>query len=524
MPQNTKDKDKDSPVILGLRRSSRIGLQAGGIFQIPPPVPPTVAAVPLQSALEASRHILRSSHRSDVSPSPNHVILSPNSNASGKEQSPVLRTSKRVAYLTKKQSEAAAATAATAAAASSSAALESETINVLSSKKSPVSATRKQSPASKADSKRPQTEPRKVARPKAVSIRKPPPPPPPPPVPYYAEDKDYKLPPWRTEGLAPPPRGRNGPSPKSKMETFITVLSIVGRRGFGSNIVNCLFLNRQIYSFGTDYSHNGHSYLNSHRWVQEYDDKKTPIIQGYDDDEIRSLYDNPVKLKYLWRSMVNLKLGGFSETRLMRATEVNNIAEVKRLLALGANVHATDCQGETALMRACRLNRQRLTKLLAEKGSVNAENHDGWTALHFAASRNRGIICKTLVADWKANIEARDGSQRTPLHVAAWNGCVDSVTVLLDLGASMFAKSDGRGRTALAWALRYRRSPQAVTDGKARVANLLLSRGSDRYGSDVIHEQSEYHRYLRKEQEYKAALEAEPSDGESEAERTLVKG
>ena len=510
-------KNKESP-ILGPRRSARVSaVQAAGLSShlssfkpaSPPPPPPILPS----SALEASRHVLRSSRRSDTSPPPNRTILSPSSNASGKEQSPVLRTSKRVADLSKKQ---AAATAVAASEAASAA--------VLASKRLPASATRKQSVATtRIEPKRPHTEPRKpVVRTKAIVIRKPPPPPPPPPAPYYASEEGYKPPPWRTE--APAPRGRNGPSPKSRLETFITVLSILGRRGFGANIVNCLFLNRQIYSFGTDYTHNGRSYLQSHRWVQEYEDKKIPIIQGYDDDEVRSLYDNPVRLRYLWRSLMNLKLGGFSETRLMRATEVNNILEVKRLLALGANVHATDCQGETALMRACRLNRQRLTKLLAEKGAVNAENHDGWTALHFASSRNRGVICKTLVTDWKANLEARDGSQRTPLHVAAWNGCLDSVTALLDLGASQFAKSDGRGRTALAWALRYRRGPQSITDGKNRVAHLLLSRGSDRYGSDVIHEQSEYYRYMRKEQEYKAALEAEPSDGDSEEERTLVKG
>jgi hypothetical protein len=476
-----------------------------------------------QTNIESSSPYLRSSRRSDASPPPVPLSLhppppvapslpssssalekSPKSSGTGKLISPppiplpvAARSSQRLV----KMNEATAKAKATA-----------ETANLLTKKRSGF--TSKKSTTSKSIVTRPHTEP-----PKKAIIPKPLPPPPPPP--YYAEDKDYVPPPWRKE--APAVRGRNGPTPKSRQETFITVLSIVGRRGFGANIVQCLFLNRQIYSFGTDYSHNGTPYLRSNLWVQEYEAKKIPIIQGYDDDEVRSLYDNPVRLRYLWRSLMNLKLGGFLETRLMRATEVNNIAEVRRLMALGASVHITDCQGETALMRSSRLNRARITKILAEKGSVNAENHDGWTALHFAASRNRGTMCKTLVTEWKANLEAQDGSLRTPLHVAAWNGCFEAAVALLDLGASQFAKSDGRGRTALAWAVRYRRAAQAVVDGKARVANLLISRGSDRYGHDVLHEQAEFYRYMRREEEIKAQLAAEPSDESNDEERTVVK-
>ena len=517
-------KDVNPKDVLLPRRSSRLWQEALNESSSQKFVSSSTFHNQTNLVIESSNPILRTSRRSDASPPPVPLSLrplpppvapslpisssalekSPKSSGTGKLISsppfpvPVAaRTSQRLVEMN----------AATAKA-------KAETANLLSKKQSGAGFTSKKFTTSKSIITRPHTEP-----PKKAIIPKPLPPPPPPP--YYAEDKDYVPPPWRKE--APAVRGRNGPTPKSRLETFITVLSIVGRRGFGANIVQCLFLNRQIYSFGTDYSHNGTPYLRSNLWVQEYEAKKIPIIQGYDDDEVRSLYDNPVRLRYLWRSLMNLKLGGFLETRLMRATEVNNIAEVRRLMALGASVHITDCQGETALMRSSRLNRARITKILAEKGSVNAENHDGWTALHFAASRNRGTMCKTLVTEWKANLEAQDGSLRTPLHVAAWNGCFEAAVALLDLGASQFAKSDGRGRTALAWAVRYRRSAQAVVDGKARVANLLISRGSDRYGHDVLHEQAEFYRYMRREEEIKAQLAAEPSDESNDEERTVVK-
>ena len=116
-----------------------------------------------------------------------------------------------------------------------------------------------------------------------------------------------------------------------------------------------------------------------------------------------------------------------------------------------------------------------------------------------------------------ANLEARDNSQRTPLHVAAWNGCMEALHALLDSGASIAAKSDGRGRTALAWAVRYRRGPASILQGKARAAAELRRRGAVQ-SSDVDREEREADAQFERDEEVKRLINEETADDESDEE------
>jgi len=208
-----------------------------------------------------------------------------------------------------------------------------------------------------------------------------------------------------------------------------------------------------------------------------------------------------------WVATVNLRFGGYGETRLMHAAELGRQRETVRLLACGADPNIPDVESETALMRAARLGHVPIVNLLIKaRAKLERRSNDGWTALHFAAGRNKiGTMQALLRAG--AQIEARDNSQRTPLHVAAWNGGMDALRQLLDCGADMTSRSEGgRGRTALAWAARFRRAADSIVNGKRRAMDELRRRGS-KDTPDVVYEERECVRQMEKEELMRRNLE-----------------
>lgn len=93
----------------------------------------------------------------------------------------------------------------------------------------------------------------------------------------------------------------------------------------------------------------------------------------------------------------------------------------------------------------------------------------GQTALHLAASKGFPCVCQRLIR-YGAALEAREQtSGRTPLHVAAFHGFVDVVTILITGGALVVAE-DSMGMTPLSL---------AVDSGNEAVVEVLLSHGAD---------------------------------------------
>ena len=89
------------------------------------------------------------------------------------------------------------------------------------------------------------------------------------------------------------------------------------------------------------------------------------------------------------------------ETYLLKAIGRGDVAEVKRLLASGAN--------------------------------VNAKNNDGETPLHWASGEGHAGMVKRLLASG-ANVNAKNKYGQTPLHVASYNGQAEVVKILKDAG------------------------------------------------------------------------------------------
>lgn len=194
---------------------------------------------------------------------------------------------------------------------------------------------------------------------------------------------------------------------------------------------------------------------------------------------------------------------------------------VTLLLENGADVNSRNYCGQTALMQACRHGHWEVvqTLLLYRCNVTRADYLSGRTALHFAVVDGHVRCVRLLVADFvpstpyatEASLEVgdRDGCSRsnsldsslghrydhvslakfiskpadggiTALHIAALNGYVECVNLLLDLHANVAAVTFHYGSSmnligAGSTPLHY-----AACGGNLRCCQLLLSRGSSR--------------------------------------------
>ena len=104
---------------------------------------------------------------------------------------------------------------------------------------------------------------------------------------------------------------------------------------------------------------------------------------------------------------------------LLHATLHDDIAEVNRLIAAGADVNAADKDGITALSFAVYNEQTEVAKMLIAAGAdVNAADKDGGTALHDAALKVHAEIVAILLAAG-ADVKLVDKNGATALMVAS---------------------------------------------------------------------------------------------------------
>ena len=136
---------------------------------------------------------------------------------------------------------------------------------------------------------------------------------------------------------------------------------------------------------------------------------------------------------------------GLGLTLAHTAAARGRTADLRRLLALGADGELATNTGVTPLMSAAENGRGRAVALLLAAGvEVDARDRDGWSALHYAASGGEITAARLLLAVGAAAGASSDLGW-TPLHLACRAGAADLVEELLAAGADPRAESHAAG-------------------------------------------------------------------------------
>jgi ankyrin repeat protein len=122
---------------------------------------------------------------------------------------------------------------------------------------------------------------------------------------------------------------------------------------------------------------------------------------------------------------------------LFEASRKNNLAEVGRLLSVGADVSFKHRDGQTSLHWACYKGHVLVVIKLLEYGAdIEANDIYGRTPLHLACHNGHMTVVNELLSRG-ANTEAKDRCGDTPLHDASRIGHVATVQALLSGGATI---------------------------------------------------------------------------------------
>jgi ankyrin repeat protein len=152
------------------------------------------------------------------------------------------------------------------------------------------------------------------------------------------------------------------------------------------------------------------------------------------------------------------------------AWESNLLAEVDRLLSVGADVNAKDTSGFTPLHVASSEGYVQVCQALREHGAdIGAKDIiNGWTPLHLTCLDGQvAVVIELLIPNDSngatsrgANIKAKDNGGNAPLHNASRKGHLPVVKALLCGGANILARNN-QGRLPIHEAVSRRRSAVA---------------------------------------------------------------
>eukprot|EP00746_Dinoflagellata_sp_MGD_P009919 gnl/MRDRNA2_/MRDRNA2_120328_c0_seq1.p1 gnl/MRDRNA2_/MRDRNA2_120328_c0~~gnl/MRDRNA2_/MRDRNA2_120328_c0_seq1.p1 ORF type:complete len:367 (+),score=83.10 gnl/MRDRNA2_/MRDRNA2_120328_c0_seq1:116-1102(+) len=179
--------------------------------------------------------------------------------------------------------------------------------------------------------------------------------------------------------------------------------------------------------------------------------KTAPLPKWYQRDEP----EVELACKQLWAATHPMPLYIKNAMKELSKEDANNQDEVNRVLgslmlpgmdkAIKAGGYVDwqnpQCNGETLLLRAVRDGEDRQVQyLIAQKADVFTTDFAGRSALHWAAAKGRASLVKYLLELVPFDsIEGEDDEGNTPLHLAAWNGHMHGVRLLLRAQADLEA-------------------------------------------------------------------------------------
>ena len=139
-------------------------------------------------------------------------------------------------------------------------------------------------------------------------------------------------------------------------------------------------------------------------------------------------------------------------TALHHAAERNRLKGIKSLITAGANVNAADNYGSRPLhCAACYGHRDAVELLIANDAEVNSIDNVGRPPLYYAARWGRGSVAALLISKG-ANPNIADKWGWTPVHIASLYVQEEAMKGLLTEKTDVSLKNN-RGRTALSIAL-----------------------------------------------------------------------
>jgi ankyrin repeat protein len=183
---------------------------------------------------------------------------------------------------------------------------------------------------------------------------------------------------------------------------------------------------------------------------------------------------------------------------MIKAVKFDDVNEVNKQLSHGMDPNLTDDQGMPLLVLAAREKSDKVAAALVANPKTNIEitdkagenammlaalngdmdmvqlliskdaevNKKGWAPLHYAAANGHDDIVKLLL-DHSAYVDAGSPNGTTPLMMAARGGHISTVKLLLDNGADLNVKNQ-IGMNALDFAKQYK-EPDVVEGLTARM-------------------------------------------------------
>ncbi len=168
--------------------------------------------------------------------------------------------------------------------------------------------------------------------------------------------------------------------------------------------------------------------------------------------------DNLAEVKRLIAAGADVNASNdYGATPLSEAAVTGNVEVIRALLKAGADVNATNADGQSPLMVLARTSNVAAAKLLVDRGA-NVNQREEWrgqTALMWAAAEGQPAMVRLLVEqgaevdarsavnDWERQVtaeprmQARPSGGFTPLLYAARRGCAECAAILLDAGATV---------------------------------------------------------------------------------------